>query len=165
MKDKEISNVILVENPSPKQEIWRPTSRQSMKTKAITNVILVENPSPKQEVWRHTSRLFMRARNIKNVNSVGSHIKLQIIWKYTSQQFMMARRIKIVTFAVNHFLQRDLWWNILKNLISKSYQDHKISNSLLIFKCTFNRFTVYYIPIWNKSKLQTNTSSGFSSRF
>ena len=40
MKDKEITNVILVENPSLNQEIWSSTSRQYTKDKEITNVSL-----------------------------------------------------------------------------------------------------------------------------
>ena len=50
MKDKEITNVILVENPSPNQQVLRDTSRHSMKEKEITNVILVENPSLDQDI-------------------------------------------------------------------------------------------------------------------
>ena len=43
MKDKEITNVILVEEPSPKQDNLRHTSRKSMKDKEITYVIFVKN--------------------------------------------------------------------------------------------------------------------------
>ena len=50
MKDKGITNVIIVENPPLNQEIWRNISRQFMKDKEITNVILVENPSLNQEI-------------------------------------------------------------------------------------------------------------------
>ena len=49
MKDKEITNAILVENPSHHQDILSFTSRHSMKAK-VTNVILVENPSLNQEI-------------------------------------------------------------------------------------------------------------------
>ena len=50
MKDKEITNVILVENPSLNQDILRHISRHFMKDKEITNVILVEKPSLNQDI-------------------------------------------------------------------------------------------------------------------
>ena len=50
---QKITNVILAENPSLYQEIWR--SRQFMKNKD-TNVILVENLSLHQNIWRDILR-------------------------------------------------------------------------------------------------------------
>ena len=50
MKDKGITNVIPVENPSLNQEISRVTSRQFMKEIGITNVIHVGNLSLYQEL-------------------------------------------------------------------------------------------------------------------
>ena len=65
MKGKEITNVILVENPFHRQYIWRDTSKPSMKAKEVINVILVENnPSLHQEFWKinhlfsHVSRFY-----------------------------------------------------------------------------------------------------------
>ena len=40
-----IANVTLVQSPSLNLQIWTNTTRKSMKDKEITNVILVENPS------------------------------------------------------------------------------------------------------------------------
>ena len=50
MKDKEITNVILMEKPSLNQELWRETSRNSTKEKDITSVNPVENPSVAQVI-------------------------------------------------------------------------------------------------------------------
>ena len=55
MKNKEITNVMLVKNPLNKQHIWSHTC-QLMMNNDITNVILVENPSLNQVVWISTSR-------------------------------------------------------------------------------------------------------------
>ena len=40
---KKIKNVILVENPTLNQKVWNTTYRHFMKDKEITNVIHVEN--------------------------------------------------------------------------------------------------------------------------
>ena len=45
--------------------IWGYTSKQFMKDKEITNVILVENHSLNQELWKSTSREFTKTKEIQ----------------------------------------------------------------------------------------------------
>ena len=59
MKDKKITNVILVENSSVAQVIFRNISRLS--------IILVANPSPHQYIWRYMPLLSMKDRKITSV--------------------------------------------------------------------------------------------------
>ena len=72
MNHKEITTVILVENPSLCQDLWGNTLRQSMKNKKITNVVLVEKPSINQGIWIITSRHYMKDKEIINVIFVTS---------------------------------------------------------------------------------------------
>ena len=68
MKDKEITNVILVEN-HVLDHVSTHTSRQYIKDKEITNVIIVENPSLNQDMSRNIPIAFMKARKIMSVSS------------------------------------------------------------------------------------------------
>ena len=66
MELPEISNAILVKNPSLHLEVCSIISRHSMTVREITNVILVENYSLNQEIWRSTSKQFMKEKEITN---------------------------------------------------------------------------------------------------
>ena len=106
MKDKEIRNVILVENPSLYQEILRIISRQYMKDKEITNVILVENHSLHRDLSRNTSILLMKAKKAIKCEfcersfSIADYLKLQIkiILNGYKDQYCLLRHLKQIIF-------------------------------------------------------------------
>ena len=79
-------NAILVGNFSLLQEIWRHTLI-NMKDR-ITNVILVKNGLQHLDIWRLTSRLSMRNKKISIVILAENHLIYLIIWRITLRKFI-----------------------------------------------------------------------------
>ena len=76
MPGKEITTVILVENLSHYQEIWRNTLL-NIKDKKITNVIHAEDHFLDQDIWNNTLRQFMKIKEILSVLLVESPLQIQ----------------------------------------------------------------------------------------
>ena len=115
MKHNVITNVNLVENPSLHQDLWKCTSKHSMKDKGIPNVIIVENSSLMMEIWIFTSRHNMKVKGITNLTVRFSKF---FFWRnhcggavVSAAESQAQQRPKLAIDGEIVFLVR-FWWNL-----------------------------------------------------
>ena len=138
MKDKEITNVILVENPLLIQEFWRDTSRHFMKDK---NEVLVKNLSHKLDIWRHILTQF-----IINKKQLCTTLKKT----FSCIFFNTHPGIFFIIIAIN-------FYGVDLNFFNRSGLNKVFLNILIRCCCLFSVINFFVVTFWGSNFIIWNT--------